>query len=196
MVAIFTDVRKYPQNIMSILSIILLVPVAVIALLLILAMFMKKTHYVRREITINAPVRKVFEFIKLLKNQDKFNKWARTDPDRNWTYKGTDGTKGFMIAWSGNKSAGEGEKEIMELIENKRVATQIRFVRPMKISADVIMETRSLSPDETSLALINTGTMPYPMNLFIPMAEKKYPADMDESLQLLKKILEQPVPGI
>jgi len=101
-----------------------------------------------------------------------------------------------MIAWSGNKSAGEGEKEIMELIENKRVATQIRFVRPMKISADVIMETRSLSPDETSLALINTGTMPYPMNLFIPMAEKKYPADMDESLQLLKKILEQPVPGI
>lgn len=40
----------------------------------------KKEHFVKREIVINAPRQKVFDFLKLLKNQDKFNKWAKANP--------------------------------------------------------------------------------------------------------------------
>lgn len=40
-------------------------------------------------------------------------------PDRIREYKGTDGTVGFIYSWSGNKDAGQGEKEIMNLIEGK-----------------------------------------------------------------------------
>jgi hypothetical protein len=39
-----------------------------------MAHFMKREHYVKREIIINAPRQKVFDFLKLLKNQDKFYK--------------------------------------------------------------------------------------------------------------------------
>jgi len=176
---------------MNILITILLAVLGLIALLLIVALFMKKEHYVKREIVVNAPLQKVFNFLKLLKNQDQFNKWAKTDPNRKWEYKGTDGTAGFIIAWSGNKKAGEGEKEIMNIIEGKRIETEIRFVRPMRVTSSVIMETEPVSASQTRVYLINAGTLNYPMNIFIPMAEKRFPKDMDESLATLKNILEK-----
>ena len=176
---------------MNIIITILIVLAGIIALLLLIALFMKKEHYVKREIIIHAPLQKVFDFLKLLKNQDQFNKWAKADPDRKWEYKGTDGTVGFIIAWNGNKKAGEGEKEIINIMEGKRIETQIRFVRPMATIADVIMETESLSDTQTKVSLINSGTLKYPLNIFIPMAEKKFPKDMDESLSTLKTILEK-----
>jgi len=163
----------------------------IITLLLVIALFMKRKHYVKREMTINAPVQKVFDFLRLLNNQEKFNKWARTDPNRIWEHKGTDGTVGYIISWKGNKSAGEGAKEILSIEEGKRIETEIRFVKPMKVTSSVIMETESLPGNQTKVSLINTGTMKYPMNLFIPMAEKNFPKDMDESLASLKSILEK-----
>lgn len=176
---------------MNIAITILLGILGIIALLLIIALFLKKEHYVKREIVINAPKQKVFDFLKLLKNQDKFNKWAKADPDRKWEYKGTDGTVGFIISWNGNKNAGEGEKEILNIVEGKRIETQIRFVRPMKTTADVIMETEALSDNQTKVNLINSGNLKYPMNIFIPLAEKNFPKDMDASLVALKEILEK-----
>ena len=176
---------------MNILITILLAATGFIALLLILALFIKKEHYVKREIVINAPLQKVFDFLKLLKNQDKFNKWAGTDPDRKWEFKGTDGTVGYIISWRGNKKAGEGEKELMNIIDGKRIETEIRFVKPMRVTASVIMETEPLSDTQTKVYLINAGTMKYPMNIFIPIAEKRFPRDMDESLVTLKNIFEK-----
>jgi hypothetical protein len=176
---------------MNIIITILLVLAGIIALLLIIALFMKKEHYVNREIIINAPKQKVFDFLRLLNNQEKFNKWAKTDPNRKWEFKGTDGTVGYIISWTGNRSAGEGEKEIMNIVEGKRIETEIRFVKPMRVTASVIFETESLSADQTKVNLINKGIMKYPMNLFIPMAKRNFPKDMDESLATLKNILEK-----
>jgi hypothetical protein len=176
---------------MNAIIIILLVLAGIIALLLVIALFMKKEHYVNREIIINATTQKVFDFLKLLKNQDQFNKWARTDKNRKEETKGTDGTVGFIYSWSGNKSAGQGEKEIINIVEGKRIETEIRFVKPMKISASVIMETESLSDDQTKVNLINAGTLKYPLNIMIPMAERNFAKEMDMSLSTLKNILEK-----
>lgn len=176
---------------MNIGIIILLVLVGIIALLLIIALFMKKEHYVNREIIINAPRQKVFDFLRLLKNQEQFNKWARTDKDRKEETKGTDGTVGYIYSWSGNKSAGQGEKEIMKIVEGERIETEIRFIKPMQIKASVIMETRSLSDQQTKVNLINAGILKYPLNIMIPIAEKNFARDMDISLSTLKNILEK-----
>lgn len=175
---------------MNILIIILLIAAGIIVLLLTVALFIKKEHYVKREIIINAPCQKIFDFLKLLKNQDKFNKWAKEDPDRKWEYKGTDGTAGFIISWSGNKKAGVGEKEIINIDDGKRIETEIRFIKPLQMTASVIMETESLADNQTKVSLINKGKLKYPMNIFIPMAEKNFPKDMDESLTALKNIFE------
>ena len=176
---------------MNIIITILLVVADIIALLLIIALFMKREHYVKREIIINAPRQKVFDYIRLLKNQDEFNKHAMAGPDRKREFKGTDGTAGFIYSWSGDKRAGQGEKEIMNIVEGKRIETEIRFVKPMRATASIIMETESLSDDQTKVNLINTGTFKYPLNIMIPIAEKNFPKDMDSSLSTLKSILEK-----
>ena len=78
----------------------------------------------------------------------------------------------------------------MSIIEGKRIETQIRFVRPMETIANVIMEIESLSDNQTNINLINSGTLKYPMNSFIPLTEKNLQKDMDSSLVNLKNILE------
>ena len=175
---------------MNIIVTILLIVAGIIALLLIIALFMKKEHYVKREIIINAPRRKVFDFVRMLKNQDKFNKHAMEGADRKREYKGTDGTAGFIYAWSGNKKAGVGEKEIKNITEGKRIEMEIRFVKPMAVTASIIMETESLSDNQTRVSWSNAGTLKYPINIMIPMMEKMLPKEMDSSLSTLKNILE------
>jgi hypothetical protein len=181
---------------MNILITILLIVAGIIALLLIIALFIKREHYVKREIVINAPRQKIFDFIKLLKNQDKFNKQAMADPDRDKEFKGIDGTVGFIIAWNGDKSVGEGEKEIMNIVEGKSIETEIRFVRPFKAVGRAIMETVSFPDpdnyrDQTKVCWSNAGTLKYPINIMIPMMEKNVAKDMDISLSILKNILEK-----
>ena len=176
---------------MHIIIIILLIVVGIIALLLITALFMRKRHHVSREIIINAPSQKVFDYIKLLKNQDEFNKHAMAAPDRKREFKGTDGTVGYIYAWSGDKNAGVGEKEIKNIVEGKRIETEIRFVKPMRATASIIMETESLSVDQTKVSWSNSGTLNYPVNIFIPTMEKHVAKDMDSSLSILKNIIEK-----
>jgi hypothetical protein len=65
---------------MAILIILILVIAGIIVLLLVMAPFMKSEQYVNREIIISAPRQKVFDYLKLLKNQ-------------------TDGTIGYIYAW-------------------------------------------------------------------------------------------------
>ncbi|MEI9910801.1 MAG: SRPBCC family protein [Bacteroidota bacterium] len=176
---------------MNTIIIILLVAAGIIAFLLIIALFMKREHYVKREIIINAPRQKVFDYIKLLKHQDEFNKHAMAGPDRKREFKGTDGTVGYIYAWSGNKSAGMGEKEIKNIIEGERIETEIRFVKPMAAIACIIMETESLPDNQTKVNWSNAGTLKYPLNIMIPIMEKHVAKDMDISLSTLKNILEK-----
>lgn len=176
---------------MNIIITILLVFALIIALLLIIALFMKKDHYVQRHIIITAPRQKVFDFVRLLKNQDRFNKHAMVDPDRIREFKGTDGTIGYVYSWKGDKSAGEGEKEIMNIVEGEKIETEIRFVKPMVASATIVMETESISANETKVSWSNAGRLKYPFNIMIPVMERSVAKGMDESLTTLKNILER-----
>jgi hypothetical protein len=168
----------------------LFVLLSIIAGLLLIGLFMKKDHYVKREILINAPLQKVFDFLRMLKNQEKFNKYAKREAGRKWEYSGTDGTVGFIISWNGGREAGCGSKEIMNITEGKKIETEIRFIKPMKVSATVIMETEPISANQTKVNLINTGKLMYPLNIMLPLFQKNFAKDIDESLVNLKNILE------
>ena len=176
---------------MNILITILLVLAGIIALLLIIGLFTKREHYVKREIIINAPLQKVFNYAKLLKNQDEWNKNAKGDPDKKQEFKGTDGTVGFIIVFSGNKNVGEGQKEIMNIIEGKRIETEMRFVKPLTFTASLIMDTESLSDNQTKVNLSHKGTMKYPLSIMIPIFEKMFAKQMDISSSNLKNLLEK-----
>lgn len=176
---------------MALLSTILLIIVALIGLLLIIALFMKRNHYVNCSITINAPTLKVYNFLKLLENQEAFNKHAQAGTDRIKTFTGVDGTVGFIYAWSGSKEAGKGEKEILALEEGKRIETEIRFVKPMVVSSRMVMETEVVNNQQTVVRWSNAGRLNYPLNLLIPVMQKSVAKDMRESLIKLKELLER-----
>lgn len=152
---------------------------------------MKKEFDVKCEI-INATKQKIFDYIKLIKNQDNFNKWLMkmAEPNMKKEFKGTDGTIGFIYYWSGGK-AGEGEKEIINIIEGEKVESEIRFVRPMKTISSVTMITESISDTQTKVTWSNASTMKYPLNILLLVFESAFEKDMDESLNNLKNILEK-----
>ena len=91
---------------MNIFFAILFVIAGIIALLIIIALFVKKEYSIFRAITINKPRQEVFNYIKYLKNQDLYSKWVMRDPNMKKDFTGTDGTAGFIYAWEGNKQAG------------------------------------------------------------------------------------------
>ena len=169
----------------------LLVIGGVIVILLIVALIIRKTYHVQREIVIKAPLEKVFDYVRNLKNQDNFNKWVMVDPSMRKDFRGTDGTAGFIYSWNGNKKAGEGEQEIKTIVEGKNIETEIRFIRPFTAVASVKLTTESLSGNQTKVTWSNTSAMKYPLNIMVSMIEKMLSKDMDESLNNLKTILEK-----
>lgn len=177
---------------MNILIILFEIIAALIVLLLVVALFTKKAYSITRETVINKPVTEVYNYVKCLKNQDHFNKWVMTDPGMKRDFKGTDGTVGFVYAWNGNKKAGEGEQEITNVVEGKRMDSQVRFIRPFKGVSETYYETVALSSDKTKITWGVAGKMNYPMNimLLIMNMENMMGKDMETSFGNLKEILE------
>ncbi len=176
---------------MNIIIIILIVIACIVALVLVVASFSRKIYNVQANIVINAPREKVFDYIKYLKNQDYYNKWVMADPNMKKIFTGTDGTRGFIYAWDGNKKAGSGEQEITTINEGKNMESEVRFVRPYEGIANMNMITTSISSGETKVDWSSTGKIKYPMNIMISSIEKMLVKDMDTSLALLKNILEK-----
>lgn len=178
---------------MSVLITILIVIVSLIALLLIIALFVKKEYIVQRDIVINKPKQEVFNYIRYLKNQDYFNKWTMTDPNMKKTYRGTDGTVGFVYGWNGNKQAGEGEQEITGIKEGERLDVEIRFVRPFAAVGHTPFVTETVNGNQTKLTWTMDSAMKYPMNIMLAFMsmDKLLGKDLEASLGMLKDILEK-----
>jgi hypothetical protein len=179
---------------MGIIITILYLIAGIIALLLIIALFTKKEYALQRDIIIKKPQSVVFDYVRHLKNQDYFSKWVMTDPHMKKTFKGTDGTVGFVYAWdSKNKQAGAGEQEIIEIKEGEKINIEVRFLRPLSGLAYIPFITKSISEQETKLTWGMSSKMKYPMNimLLVMNIEKVLGNDLQVSLENLKTILEK-----
>src|SRR3954464_14354106 len=107
---------------MNILLTILLALIGIIVLLLILGLFLKKEFHIERSTVIKKSKPDVFNYLKILKNGEHYNKWVMMDPNMKKIVTGTDGTVGFIYAWeSSGKNAGVGAQEIIKLKENERI---------------------------------------------------------------------------
>jgi hypothetical protein len=179
---------------MSILKKILLGIAIVIAIPFIIALFLPKGYAVEREITINKPKQEVFDYIKLLKNQDNFSKWAIMDPQMKKSYRGTDGTVGFVSAWvSENDQVGTGEQELKKITEGERLDFELRFYEPFEATEAAYMVTESISDTETKVRWGFDGHMAYPMNLMLLVMdfEQMIGDDLQTGLTNLKAVMEK-----
>jgi len=179
---------------MSILFIILIVIATIVALLMLIATFTKKEYVIEREVAINRPKQDVFDFVRILKNQDHYNKWWMMDPNVIKSFKGTDGTVGFVAAWdSANKKVGKGEQEVKKITAGERIDFEIRFIKPFEGVADTYMTTETAHENKTKVKWVFSGKYNYPMNIMLVIMnmDKLLGKDMEESLSNLKAILEK-----
>jgi hypothetical protein len=179
---------------MKILLWIVLLLAGVIVLLLVIGLFTKKDYTVGRDIIINRSKASVFEYLKILKNQNKFSVWGSMDPNMRTQFTGTDGTEGFISAWdSDNKNVGKGEQEILKIVEGERIDYEIRFIKPFKSTNWAYITTASINDDQTRVHWEFNAKMKYPMNLMLLFMnmEKMIGGDLEKGLQNLKSILEK-----
>jgi hypothetical protein len=172
---------------------ILIVIAIIIAIPLVVAIFAKKEYHIEKMVNINRPKKAVFDYIRLLKNQDNFSVWAMMDPQMKKYFQGTDGNPGFVSGWeSTNKKVGKGEQQIKKVTEGERIDYEIRFIEPFAGIAQASMETDSVSQNETRVTWQFDSRMNYPMNimlLFMNM-DKMVGNDLEKGLINLKKVLE------
>ncbi len=177
---------------MRIIKKILIVLAVFIAILLVAALFISKDYAVEKSITINRPKTEVFNYVKYLKNQNEYSKWASMDPAMTKTFTGTDATPGFISAWeSTKKDVGKGAQEIKKITEGQRIDYEIRFEKPSKDVANSYMSTDSVATDKTLVKWQINGRMPYPTNIMGLFMDKMIGGDLETGLENLKKLQEK-----
>lgn len=171
-------------TLLLIIGLIVVVPLLIAALL-------PKNYAVESHIVIDRPKHEVFDYIKLLKNQDHYSKWVQKDPEMRKDFRGIDGTIGFVYGWNSSKGAGEGEQEITSVNDGERITSEIRFKRPMATTAHIYQATEAITEHSTKVTWGMTGHSKYPANLMTAMLKGALKKDMDLSLQQLKAVLER-----
>lgn len=177
---------------MKALKIISLIIVIIIITPLIIALFLKKDIKVEEEVIINASKEEVYSYVVLLKNQNSYSKWALSDPKMKSSFRGVDGTVGFVSAWtSEDKNTGEGEQEITK-ISDDRIEYELRFIKPFKQTNFSYMEIHEINENQTLVKWGFESKMKYPINIFLLFMdmEKMLSEDLSTGLNNLKKILE------
>ena len=164
-----------------------------VGIIILLMLVAPRKYDVQRSIVINKPVNEVFQYLKMIRNQDHWSPWKSRDTEMKQTFNGVDGTVGFIARWeSDKKDVGVGEQELKGLIENERVDTEIRFLKPWKTVRDGYLLVREIEPSKTEVIWGFKGSNNPPINvmmLFYNM-DKSVGKDFDEGLAKLKTTLE------
>lgn len=177
---------------MNILLSILIFIAAILVLFLLIAAFTNKSFALRKQVLINSPKDAVFNYIKLIRNQEYYSVWVMRDPNIKIIYTGTDGTTGFTSSWTSNdKNVGIGAQEIIAIVEGESIKVEIRFEKPFKATNYALNEVSSTADGQTLLTQTFTGTSRFPMNIMNLFMDKLVGKDMQTNLYNLKVILEK-----
>ena len=176
---------------MGILLIILEVIAGIIVIFLLLALIVKKDFALEKQITINKPKSEVFNYLKLIKNQEKYSVWVMKDPNIKIIYTGTDGTPGFTSSWtSDDKNVGIGAQEIIKLTEGESMDVEIRFKKPFEATNYAHTVVNAITDAQTKVSLTFSGKQKFPMNVMNLMMDKLVGKDMQQNLVNMKNNLE------
>lgn len=105
---------------------------AVIAVILVAALFQPKSYTVSRSITIAAPPTKVFGFINNFENWPGWSPWEKLDPQMKRSFEGPKAGVGAAYGWTGNNQVGTGKMTITESKASSKVGIRLDFEKPMK----------------------------------------------------------------
>jgi hypothetical protein len=167
--------------------------IGIVLILILLGLIAPKSYEVSRSIVIDKEIKEVFRYLKFVKNQDHWSPWKTKDPNMVQSFIGTDGEVGFVAKWKGNKQVGEGEQEIINIIENESIDTQLRFYKPWKSESIGHILVNSIEDQQTLVTWGFSGKNKFPMSIFMLFMnmDKMVGKDFEEGLSSLKELLEK-----
>jgi hypothetical protein len=163
---------------------------ALLAVIVLIALVIKKDYVIVSEVVINKPKDEVFNYIIQLKNQRYYNKWIMADPDVKLNYAGVDATVGFISAWETN-NAGKGEQEITAIKNGESCDVELRFEKPFKGVSYYKAVTESVSASQTKVRTTFNTRTEFPMSAMIPFLKIMLTKDMHENARNLKTVIEK-----
>ena len=79
----------------------ILIGVAILIVLpFVLAIFIPRQYTVSVSETINKPVNEVYDYMRILNNQQQWSEWVKADPNLKPDITGNDGTIGAIQHWN------------------------------------------------------------------------------------------------
>ncbi|EZH75966.1 polyketide cyclase [Aquimarina atlantica] len=177
---------------MKILKKIGIVLIAIIAIILIAAVFVSKEVVYEKSVSIDAPIEVVWENVNSLADLDKWNPWNDYDPNMKKEFTGTDGTIGATTSWDSDvKEVGKGSQTIAKIEKPSLFETDLKFYEPYESEAKGYIKVQN-EGNTTKVTWGFQSEMPYPfnlMNLFTDM-EEMMGKDWNKGLTTLKNICE------
>lgn len=169
----------------------LYIVIAIVVLIAILGIIAPSSFDISRSIVIQKPLPEVFQYLKLIKNQDNWSPWNEKDPNMKKTFTGTDGEIGFISAWVGNKDVGEGEQEISRIVENEVVESKLRFFKPWKSESDAYLKVEKANEGtKVTWGFLGKNKFPFSIMMLFMNMDKALGKDFEFGLKKLKDNLE------
>ncbi len=152
---------------------------------------MPKTMYVEKSIVIDKDVHDVFEYLKFAKNQANFSVWSLRDPQQKTADLGTDGTVGFVHSWDSQmENIGAGRQEIKDIVQDQEIKYELKFERPMESHAESLLKVDKTGDNHTKVTWSMESPVDDSMLAGMDAMQEEVGADLEESLQNLKKLME------
>jgi uncharacterized protein YndB with AHSA1/START domain len=177
---------------MNIITTILSIIAGLIALFLVIALIVKKDFAIEKQVVINKSVAEVFNYLKILKNQEQYSVWVMKDPNIRIVYTGIDGTVGATSSWvSDDKNVGIGEQEIIRMKDGESMEVEIRFKKPFEGTNYAKTTFTANGAAQTKVSNLFYGKSKFPMNIMNLFMDKFVGKDMQTNLENVKNNIEK-----
>jgi hypothetical protein len=152
---------------------------------------MAKEMVAEKSVVINRSKADVFNYLKITQNQEHFSVWNMSDPNKQTTFTGTDGTVGFVYTWDSKlRQTGAGKQTITNIVDDERIEYIVQFERPMKNTGRSKFVLTAENDNTTNVQWSFSCPTKFPMSLFSGAFAKMLGKDIDKSLHNLKQLLE------
>ena len=140
---------------------------------------------------IQAPPEKIFPYLSDFKKGGQWSPYEQMDPNMKKTYTGTDGQVGAVMEFDGNKDAGSGKLEILNIIPNQSVDIKLTMIKPFH-AENLIQYTLTPEAGETRFTWAMSGDggfMGKLINVFID-CEAMVAGQFSVGIENLQKVVE------
>lgn len=147
---------------------------------------------VERTARIEASPAAVLAHIVDFREWQAWSPWEDLDPALERTYSGADSGVGAVYEWSGNRKAGAGRMEILDVEPDRTVTIAVRFLKPFKSNSTSTFSVTPASDGASGVTWTMTGPktlMTKIMGIFTSM-DKMIGPDFEKGLARLKAVAE------